>query len=98
MAECREASSEVSASTIYNGHVTIAATAAPLSATSVTIKSVTIENVSTNSVVWVGNSAVTAANGYGLRAGAIISIAVDDLSKVYVIGTAGDIITYLAVA
>lgn len=102
MAECRpqvgtSASGSDSPTTIYNGQVTVAATRAPLSATSVPILSVTIENVSTNSVVYVGNSTVTAANGYGLRAGASVSMDIDDLNKVYVIGTAGNVITYLAV-
>lgn len=83
--------------TIYNGWITIAAIRAPLSATSVPILSVTIENVSTNAVVFVGNATVTAANGYGLRPGATVSLDIDDLNKVYVIGTAGNVVTYIAV-
>lgn len=83
--------------TVYNGWVTVAATAQPLS-TSTTIKSVTIENVSTNNVVYVGNSSVTVANGYALRPGLSVSLDINDLNKVYVIGTAGNIVTYLAVA
>jgi len=82
---------------IYNGQVTLAAAAAPLSATSKTIKSVTIENVSTNSVCYVGNSSVTALTGYGLRAGATISLDINDLNKVYVLGTAPNVVTYIAV-
>ena len=83
-------------SAIYNGWVTVAAVRAAL-AVSTTIKSVTIENVSTNAVVYVGNATVTVANGYALRAGATVSMDVDDLAKVYVIGTAGNVITYIAV-
>lgn len=83
---------------VQNGQVTVAATSQPLSATSVTIKSVTIENLNTNNVVWVGNSAVAVGTGYGLRPGANVSFDIDDLSKVYVVGTAGNVITYLAVA
>jgi hypothetical protein len=83
--------------TIYNGQVTLAAAVAPLSATSVPIKSVTIENVNTNAVAYVGNATVTAANGYGLRPGATVSLAIDDLNKVYVIGTLGNVVSYIAV-
>lgn len=83
--------------TVYSGQVTIAAVAQPLSAISVTIKSVTIENVSTNAVVYVGGAGVTAATGYALRPGTTVSMDIDDLNVVYVIGTAGDIISYMAV-
>jgi len=89
---------EVAPTTIYSGQVVVAIVAAPLSAVSVPIKSVTIENISTNNVVYVGNATVTAANGYALRPGATISLDIDDLNKGYVIGTAGNIVTYLAVA
>ena len=86
-----------SPTTVFNGWVTVAIVRAPLVAVATTIKSVTIENLSTNNVVYVGNATVTAANGYALRAGANISIAIDDLNKIYVIGTAGNIVTYIAV-
>lgn len=97
MAECRP-TGYGAGSTIYNGWVTVAAVAAPLSDTSVTIQSVTIENVSTNNVVYVGNSTVTVANGYALRPGYTISLDINDLNTVYVIGTAGNIVTYIAIA
>ncbi len=83
--------------TIYNGQVTLAAAAVQLSAVSVPIKSVTIENVSTNAVAYVGNATVTALLGYGLRPGATVSMDIDDLNKVYVIGTVGNVVTYIAV-
>ena len=82
---------------IFNGWIVVAAIRAPLSAVAVPIKSVTLENVSTNDVVYVGNATVTVLNGYGLRAGATVSLDIDDLNKVYVIGTAGNVITYIAV-
>jgi len=89
---------EVAPTTVYNGWVTVAAVRAPLSANSVTIKSVTIENISTNNVVYIGNATVTVANGYALRPGATVSLDINDLNKVYVIGTAGNVVTYIAVA
>jgi len=84
--------------TIFNGQVTIAAPRVPLSAAVLPIKSVTIENLTTNAVVWVGNATVVVGNGYGLRPGASVSMDIDDLNKVYVIGTVGNVVTYLAVA
>lgn len=86
-----------SPTTVRNGQVTLAAAATPLTAIATTIKSVTIENVSTNNVCYVGNALVTALLGYALRPGSTVSIDVDDLNKVYVLGTAGNIVTYIAV-
>lgn len=80
--------------TVLEGNVTLAVAAAPLSATSVPCKSVTIENVNTNNVVNVGNATT---QRYQLRAGATISIAIDDLNKVYVSGTVAQVITFIAV-
>jgi len=84
-------------STVLNGQVTIAAPRVPLAAVATPIKSVTIENVSTNAVVWVGDAAVLAGNGYGLRPGATVSMDIDDLNKVYVTGTVGNVVSYIAV-
>lgn len=102
MAECRPvvasgASSYASPTTIYNGQVTIAAPRVALGAAT-DIVSVTIENPSTNAVVYVGNATVAAGNGYRLQPGATISLEIDDLSKVYVTGTVGNIVSYIAVA
>ncbi|MCJ7635667.1 hypothetical protein MUP77_25155 [Candidatus Bathyarchaeota archaeon] len=83
--------------TVLNGQVTIAAPSVPLAAVATPIKSVTIESVSTNAVVWVGPAGVTALTGYGLRAGATVSMDIDDLNKVYVIGTVGNVVSYIAV-
>lgn len=83
--------------TVLSGQFTLVAAASPLIAVATPIKSVTIENLSTNAVVWVGPAGVTALTGYGLRPGAIVSIAIDDLNKVYVAGTAGNVVSYIAV-
>jgi hypothetical protein len=99
MAECRPAVAVVPPTQVLNGQVTIAAPTAPSVplAASTPIKSVTIENPSTNAVVYVGNDAVTAANGYRLQPGATVSLDIDDLNKVYVTGTVGQIVSYIAV-
>jgi len=97
MAECRPGIAVVPPTQVLNGQVTIAAPRVPLAAVSTPIKSVTIENPSTNAVVYVGNDAVTAADGYRLQPGATVSLDIDDLNKVYVTGTAGNVVSYLAV-
>ena len=85
---------------VLNGQVTLTGTPArdPLAAVATPIKSVTIENPSTNAVVYVGNVAVTILLGYRLQPGATVSLDIDDLNKVYVTGTAGNVVSYLAVA
>jgi hypothetical protein len=79
---------------VLEGTVTLAAAAAPLIVASTLCKSVTIENVSTNDVVNVGNAAT---QRYALQPGATVSMDIDNLNKVYVSGTAGNIVTYIAV-
>jgi len=83
--------------TVLSGQFTLVLAASPLVAVATPIKSVTIESVSTNAVVWVGPVGVTALTGYGLRPGASVSMDIDDLNKVYVIGTIANIVTYIAV-
>ena len=83
--------------TVLSGQFTLVLAASPLVAVATPIKSVTIENVSTNAVVWVGPAGVTALTGYGLRPGATVSMDIDDLNKVYVIGTVGNVVSYIAV-
>ena len=82
---------------VLNGQVTIAAPRVPLAAVATLIKSVTIENPSTNAVVYVGNATVVAGNGYRLQPGATVSMDIDDLNKVYVTGTVGNVVSYIAV-
>jgi hypothetical protein len=79
---------------ILEGNVTLAAAAAPLIAASTPCKSVTIESVNTNAVVNVGNNLT---QRYQLRPGATVSLNIDNLNKVYVSGTPGQIVSYIAV-
>ena len=85
--------------TVLNGQVTLTGTPAvdPLAGAATPIKSVTIENPSTNAVVYVGNNGVTVANGYRLQPGATVSLDIDDLNKVNVTGTAGNVVSWIAV-
>ena len=83
--------------TVLSGQFILVLAASPLVAVATPVKSVTIENLSTNAVVWVGPAGVTAGTGYGLRPGATVSMDIDDLNKVYVIGTVGNVVSYLAV-
>lgn len=83
--------------TVLSGQFTLVAAASPLVAVATPIKSVTIESVSTNAVVYVGSAGVTALTGYGLRPGATVSMDIDDLNKVYVIGTLGQVVSFITV-
>ncbi|GAI10441.1 unnamed protein product, partial [marine sediment metagenome] len=88
---------EQTPTTIYNNQITLEATAIPLSTESVPIKSVSIENAPANDVVYVGNAGVDATNGRRLWGGATIDKNIDNLNKVYVLGTVGQVISYEAV-
>jgi len=79
---------------VLEGTVTLAVAAAPLIAASTPCKSVTIESVSTNAVANVGNAV---NQRYALQPGASVSLDIDNLNKIYVRGTAGNIVTYIAV-
>lgn len=79
---------------VLEGTVTLAVAAAPLIAANTPCKSVTIESVSTNAVVNVGNNVT---QRYQLRPGATVSLDIDNLNKVYVSGTLGQIVSYIAV-
>ena len=79
---------------VLEGNVTLAAAAAPLAANPTPCKSVTIESPDTNAVVNVGNAAT---QRYQLQPGATVSLDIDDLNKVYVAGTPGNIVSYIAV-
>lgn len=62
-------------------------------------KSVTFENDSDrslgNAVVYIGHdNTVTALNGYALRPGCTWNIAIDNVNRVWFIGTAPNVITY----
>ena len=97
MSECRPGVDVVAPSQVLNGQVIIAAPRTPLAPNPTLIKSVTIENPSTNAVVYVGNNGVTAGNGFRLWPGGSVSMDIDDLNKVYVTGTVGNVVSYIAV-
>lgn len=58
-------------------------------------KGVTLENPIANAVVCVGHdNTVTLLNGYRLQPGATWSLAIDNVNRIWVIGTATQIISY----
>lgn len=85
-------------SVIQHNQVTLQAAAVQLSVASVPIVSVTIENPAANNVVYVGGAGVNAGNGYRIWPGATQSFDINDLNKIYVFGTATQVVSYLAVA
>ena len=61
-------------------------------------KSITIENPSTNAVVYIGHdNTVAADNGYRLQPGATVNLAIDNASRVWCIGTIDEVISYIGV-
>lgn len=82
---------------VLNGQVIIAAPRVPLAAVATPIKSVSVTNLTTNAIAYIGNATVTAANGDFLLPGMTKSLDIDDLNKVYVTGTAGNVVSYIAV-
>lgn len=84
---------------VLNNQVTLTGTPArdPLAAVATPIKSVTITSPATNARVYLGNDTVTIANGDFLEPGMTKSMDIDDLNKVNVTGTAGNVISYIAV-
>lgn len=84
---------------ILNGQITLTGTPArdPLAAVATPIKSVTVTNPATNARVYLGNDTVTVANGDFLEPGMTKSMDIDDLNKVYVTGTAANVVSYIAV-
>lgn len=88
------------AGTVYNGQKTTnAGTELQLSATSVPIKSVSVKALTTNTgIVYVGNSSVTSANGYELKAGEAIDIDINNLTGVYFdVSVNGEGVSYIGV-
>jgi len=58
-------------------------------------KSVTLENPIVNNVVVLGHdNTVTLLNGYRIQPGATYSMDIDNVNKIWVIGTAAQIISY----
>ena len=84
---------EISPTAVIEGQVTLTGAAQQLP--NEPCRSVTLENVSTNAVVCIGHdNAVTLLNGYRLQPGATWSLAIDNVNRVWVIGTALQIISY----
>jgi len=87
---------ELTPTSILHGQVTLGGAAQQFPAGA--CASVTIENPITNAVVAIGNSnAVTLLLGYRLQPGATISLDIDNLNRIWVIGTAPQIISYIGV-
>lgn len=78
--------------------VVVTNTAVAISSDDEEIKNgVIVQALSDNSgSVYVGNSSVTTSSGFELQAGQATSIGVYKLSEVYVNGTAGDGVCYIA--
>ena len=86
-------------STTYNGLSTVAApaTAEVLASSQALESGVQIKAESDNTgIVYVGDSSVSAANGYYLLAGETVFLSIDDLAEVWLdVSVAGDGATYL---
>lgn len=87
---------EESPTAIIEGQVTLTGAAQQLP--NEPCKSITLENPSTNTVVCIGHdNTVTLANGGRLQPGATAWLAIDNANRVWVIGTAPQIISYYGV-
>ena len=86
------------ATALLQGSTSITTTdkAQPLSTGSVVIREVTIKADTGNTdPIYIGGQGVTDTNtALELVAGGIYTLAIDDLSKIYLYGTSGDILTY----
>lgn len=61
-------------------------------------KSMTIENPTGNAIVYVGHdNTVAAGTGYRLWPGATMSFDIDNVNKIWVIGTLNEVISYFGV-
>lgn len=84
---------------VLNGQKTVAvsSTAVSISASQAVKNGVIVQALAGNAGnVVVGSSSVTTVNGYQLQPGQATSVAVSDLSAVYVNGTAGDGVCFIA--
>jgi len=87
---------EESPTIIVEGQVTLTGAAQQMPADA--CRSVTIENPIANAVVAIGpTNAVTLLNGYRLQPGATVSLDIDNVNRMWVIGTLNQIISYLGV-
>jgi len=79
--------------------VAVTGTAIKMSSDNSELKNgVIVQALSGNSAsVYIGGSGVTTNNGFELQAGQATSLAINKLSSVYINGTAGDGVCYIAV-
>ena len=80
------------------GQKTQAGVATAIVASSTPVKNgIIIQALSTNlSSLYVGGTGVTTITGFELQAGQATSMAINDISVLYIIGTSGDGICYIA--
>lgn len=85
---------------VGNGKTTTTAGVAVQIASSTSIASVTLRALSSNTgKVYVGNSTVTALNGFQLAADETVSIDINNLNKVYIdVAVNGEGVTYIYLA
>lgn len=84
------------ATTISNGRKTIATTAAALATSTSEATWVLLRSLRSNAEVAIGDSSVTLANGYLILPGEMLRLITCDLADLYVIGTAGDTLHWIA--
>ena len=85
--------------TIYNGQKAVAVTntAVALAASQAIENGVIVQALSGNAAsIYVGSSAVTTSNGFELQPGQATSIAISNLATVFINGTSGDGVCYIA--
>lgn len=84
--------------TVATGQETVAATATQFNSgtSKVPVGVITVKALTANSgVTYIGPSGVTTSNGHALEAGDAVTLEIDDLNKLYHIGTASDVLTWM---
>lgn len=90
--------SNAQASTVVTGQETVAATEIQFNSgtSKAPIGKVLVKALTTNSgIVYVGTTGLSTSTGYALEAGDKVEIDIDDVNKLYHIGTASDKLTWL---
>lgn len=92
--------STTAVSGIISGQYKLTAAAVAISSSQALVRGVTIKAKASNAgTVWVGGATVAITddglgNGFALRPGDTLSIAVSNLNQIYAIGTANDVIYF----
>jgi len=84
--------------TVSTGQETVAVTAGQFNSgtSKVPVGVVTVKALSTNSgIAYIGPSGVSTSTGHALEAGDAITLEIDNLNKLYSIGTASDVLTWM---